>query len=687
MIRFLKSAASIITKILSYLIIEFATLIHRKISTNKILQGIMEQIYSLRKNFTIIGLTGTMGSGCSKLAELLTKEKEIFFDEKMLRKPETIQLKAENGDAIYENVLFQRKYQICYNFMLKNWGKYVIIDYNKALFLYCLNFFINVKKVNNINGVFSSFISNTFTKSTINDKDSFIDSDKLISQEEVLDIMNCSNINFALFIANIKTIGGGDTNLIDIKDEVKLKLLYDEFFVGTSQFNKLFNKFIELFTCKNYYLRTLFFHKIGCLIRSTGNPVYNDDGISTNNVFNVSKLINRLIKAFKNSEAGNDKCQIVINSLKNSLEIMYFKERYSAFYMMAVHNENDRTVIFNEIVKNTNYKSVTIDKLIELDKIEYRTHDFKKGLFSSPDIENCIQKSDIHVIYNLPTKPLDSLPILFTSVHEQLLKYLSLIQQPGIITPSNMERCMQIAFNSKLNSGCVSRQVGAIVTNQGFSVKAIGWNDTPKKTIPCLLRNIEEVINNSFLNCEDHTYSEFELPKSTFKYKNNTKHFNGNGKPSNEQYIDKNFSDNVKSLYPDQKLDILKKVGKNCSYCFKTLHNSFVGEENQVHTRSLHAEENAMLQISKDGGQGLKNGYLFVTASPCELCSKKSYQLGITEIYYIDKYPGIAKEHIIGVGFDAPKLNQFYGVVGRSFNKLYEPILAYKDELKIYLKN
>lgn len=645
----------------------------------------MKHIYSLRKDFTIIGLTGSLGSGCSKLAELLTKEREVFFDEKMLRKPEEILLKDEKGETIYDNVLFQRKYQVCYNFMQKNWSKYIFIDYKKALLLYCFNYFINIKESTDLKKDFTSFITNNFKKAQIHDKDDFDDSDKLISEEEVYNIFNDSLLTE--FIDTLKSIGGGKVNLIDIKDELKLKLLYNEFFVGSSTFNKLFKKFNKLFTSKNYYLRVLFFHKIGCQIRSTGCPEENEGSISTHNVFNVSKLINRLIKAYKNYEEDNDSCQIVINSLKNSLEIMYFKERYSAFYMMAVHNEGDRNEIVNDMVNEPSYKSETTKKLIELDQCEYKTRDFKKGLFSSPDLENCIQKSDIHIIYNLPKEPLNKLPLLFTTLHEQLLKYLSLIQQPGIITPSNIERCMQIAFNSKLNSGCVSRQVGAIVTNEGFSVKAIGWNDTPKKTIPCLLRNIDEVINGSSLECEDHTYSEFELPESNFKYKINENHFNEKGKPTNEQYVDKNFSNNVKTVYSPDKLNKLKQEGKSCSYCFKTLHNSFVGEENQVHTRSLHAEENAMLQISKFGGQGLKNGYLFVTASPCELCSKKSYQLGITKIYYIDKYPGIAKEHIIGVGFDAPKLIQFNGIVGRSFNKLYEPFLSYKDELKIYIGN
>lgn len=646
----------------------------------------MRQIYSLRKNFTIIGLTGTMGSGCSKIAEFLTKEKDDFFDEKLLRKPESILLKDKNGKTIYDNVLFQRKYNICYNFLQKNWKKYIFIDYKKVLFFYCIDYFVNVKKSKDFTNDFTDFIIKTFSKAEKHDKDDFDDSDKRIKETEVRNILNNKSINLEEFIQSVKKIGS-KKDLLKLNNAKKLSLLYDQFFIGSSSFNKLFKKFLKLFTSKNYYLRTLFFHKLAYSIRKTGVPEMGDFKTNMDNVYNVAKLINRLIKAYRNNEENLESCQIVINSLKNSLEIMYFKERYSAFYMMAVHNESEKEITFNKIVKSRKYKDKTVQKLLLLDRAEYRTNDFKKGMFSSPDIENCIQKSDIHIIYNLPSSSLNNLAPQFITLHEQLLKYLALVQQPGIITPSNIERCMQIAFNSKLNSGCISRQVGAIVTNSGFAVKSIGWNDTPKKTIPCLLRNIEEVVNGSFLECEDQTYSNFELPESKNLYRRNKEHFAENNISTNEKFKDKNFSNNVAILYQQDNLEVIKKEGKNCSYCFKTLHNTFEGEKNQVHTRSLHAEENAMLQISKTGGQGLENGYLFVTASPCELCSKKSYQLGIKQIYYIDRYPGIAKEHIIGVGFDAPQLNQFSGVVGRSFNKLYEPFLAYKDELKIYLNN
>lgn len=167
---------------------------------------------------------------------------------------------------------------------------------------------------------------------------------------------------------------------------------------------------------------------------------------------------------------------------------------------------------------------------------------------------------------------------------------------------------------------------------------------------------------------------------------------------SNYEKNDKEFINFFKKN-SDKFKDIKRE--KNVSYCFKSVYNEMKTEEefsklrleekecfkkikfveNQVHTRSLHAEENAFLQVSKYGGAGLEGGNLFTTASPCELCAKKAYQLGIKNIYYIDPYPGIASNHILEGGLMNPKLILFSGAIGRAFHRLYSPIVAYKDEL------
>lgn len=60
---------------------------------------------------------------------------------------------------------------------------------------------------------------------------------------------------------------------------------------------------------------------------------------------------------------------------------------------------------------------------------------------------------------------------------------------------------------------------------------------------------------------------------------------------------------------------------------------------------------------------GIKGGKLFTTASPCELCAKKAYQLGIKEVYYIDIYPGISMQHILDCGDKKPDLILFQGAI------------------------
>ena len=95
---------------------------------------------------------------------------------------------------------------------------------------------------------------------------------------------------------------------------------------------------------------------------------------------------------------------------------------------------------------------------------------------------------------------------------EQLLKYYVLMIHPGLITPTHLERCMQIAYNAKLNSGCLSRQVGAVVTNEDYSIVSIGWNEVPKGQISCSLRDVSEYNKNK----DESMYSQFERTDKDF---------------------------------------------------------------------------------------------------------------------------------------------------------------------------
>jgi len=82
----------------------------------------VEQAYGAREQFIIIGLTGRTGSGCSKVAEILQKEK---IQELNLQEPKSLG---------FSNVE-ERKYSIIYNFMVygAKWNPFIVIECSSVI--------------------------------------------------------------------------------------------------------------------------------------------------------------------------------------------------------------------------------------------------------------------------------------------------------------------------------------------------------------------------------------------------------------------------------------------------------------------------------------------------------------------------------------------------------------------------
>lgn len=378
---------------------------------------------------------------------------------------------------------------------------------------------------------------------------------------------------------------------------------------------------------------TYLFQLFGNNVRASGNPF--DNLFSGKNMFDLARRANDFIKAVRESQRlKKESTLICIDAIRNPYEATYFQDRYSAFYLMAIDTEDEE--------RKRRIAEMNKSQILSLDAMEYpnKLKDEKK--FNQQNIAACFEISDIHV-YNPKTSINKNYYLT-----KQLIKYVMLMKHPGLVTPTHIERCMQIAYNAKLNSGCLSRQVGAVITDKNFSIKAIGWNDVPSGQVSCNLRDV----NSLCVNKDYASYSKFEIENEEFTSKINI----------------------LRS-----KIDYSLLKGRLYSYCFKDIHD----KKNKVHTRSLHAEENAFLQIVKYGGTGIEGGVLFTTASPCELCSKKAYQLGIKQIYYIDPYPGISKDHILMFGNSNPEMKLFYGAIGCAYTKLYSQRLSIKDELKM----
>lgn len=561
---------------------------------NNYVMNALEKIYGKEDNFIIIGLTGQTGSGCTTAANILgnTKEKIIHS------------LYQGNNPKTNE----QRKQKIIFNYFNQNWNQFNIIRASAVITLMWALEFKNTNRKN--------FLKYFFLKN------------KDLLQKNIQ--------------KNIRI------KILDVLDELSKKENENEkrqskdyalrfYTVEIQQANDKIKEILG----NDIYIEL--YQELGRNIRLSGSVYLKDP--QEGKFFILSEKINDIIAKIRES-SKNKKTFIVIDALRNPLEAIFFQKRYAAFYLVAITcEEKDR----KHRLINLN---LTEKEIESIRKSEYTDTPLNQVEgFTSQNIPACLQHADIYINNSDVHSEVEK----FNNLSNQLIRIISLIKKPGLVTPTLQEKCMQIAYTAKLNSGCISRQVGAVVTDQNYSLKSIGWNDTPHGQVPCNLRNRYDLING--YDTEAYSFYEKNNANFIFHFKKNTENF-------------QNITADI-----------------NFNYCFKDEFNSLEGRKNQVHTRSLHAEENAFLQISKYGGTGIDNGILFTTASPCELCAKKAYQLGISKIYYIDPYPGISNEHILQAGATPPEMILFSGAIGRAFHQLYTAIIPHKDELGIYNNN
>lgn len=626
----------------------------------------IEQMYVHRRDFIVVALTGITGSGCSDLASIMSND---FSNWKEVRKPREILDTTKEIEK--QDVVFQRKYEACYNVCSKQYLPFKILRYRNVLLLSTLEQYAGVNSYDGFLNQVSVLLKNKFDKSHIDNDKSYKVNNKF-TNEELIGL----GLDEDLF--------NSFKHLYDIhnnKERVRFayrKELCNIYF--DDKFKGLCEKFYNELKRRDYFAKNFFVHRLANSIRATGKPdaiVNLDNEYNCNHIFDVIDLINGIIKGYHENYPQKPR-RFVIDSVRSSLEIMYMRERYSGFYSVALHNDgNEKKLVEHKVIRSMfnkredelseDQKSIfhaTVNRIMALSNAESDKCDFEKGLFYSPDISRCVTESEIHLSYNSDTEDNNS----FKSLAEQWMKFYSLIVRPGLITPSSDERCMSVAYVAKFNSGCISRKVGCSIVDKEYTVQSIGWNDPPSTQLPCQMRYADELYSEDndeiIKDVKDKIYSKYELT--------------GNIKNTGKTFVSC-LRDNVNN----QTVGSLSNLGLRYSYCFRSQYNKFTGTKDQVNTRSLHAEENTMLRLAKSGGNGLKDGIMYVTASPCVLCSKKAFQIGIREIVYLDPYTDIAPDLILRCGWNTPKLKAFKGAIGVTFYKLYRPFMPYKDEIAI----
>ena len=440
---------------------------------------------------------------------------------------------------------------------------------------------------------------------------------------------------------------------------------------------------------------TKLYQKFGNSIRRNGKIVLTEKTLppSAGDVFTMPRKMVQFIKMlrhpFSSQTHTNRDVRVVIDSIKNAYEANYLRQRYSSFYLFSLSAKDE---VRKSRLMNREAKKMTIKEIRHVDWNEYseegakhfrRIDDKIKGeekrlkednhyneaseaaltsykgkqkkrfpeayennlsQFYLQDVATSIENADVFISSNHEGNTKDSNLIL------EIVRNVSLIMFPGLLVPTPIERCMQIAYSAKGNSGCLSRQVGAVVTDKDYNILSVGWNDVPCGEVSCSRKNLIDLCR-----FEDRgAYSLYELESPEFRERLNEFDYKF---PNFHEYLS----------------------GLPMRYCFKDIHKD--GEKNPMRARAMHAEEKALAHV----GLEAEGGCLFTTSSPCEMCSKNAKNHKIKKIYYIELYPGISETHYTQSG-DKNNIAEhilFSGAVGRAYTQMYYSIMPQKDILEM----
>jgi deoxycytidylate deaminase len=178
-----------------------------------------------------------------------------------------------------------------------------------------------------------------------------------------------------------------------------------------------------------------------------------------------------------------------------------------------------------------------------------------------------------------------------------------------VITPWASETAMYLAASAAGNSACLSRQVGAALTDEKDEVISVGWNDVPKFE-GGLYMSADSLSEDKDQRC-------WNLEGGIC--------FNDKEKHDRAELLVADLIE-AKIITEEQRETALAKV-KGSS--LKSLIEF---------SRAIHAEMHAIILGSQVGGVRVRGGKLYCTTYPCHSCARHIVVSGVKEVYYIEPY-------------------------------------------------
>lgn len=287
---------------------------------------------------------------------------------------------------------------------------------------------------------------------------------------------------------------------------------------------------------------------------------------------------------------GRRVCHI-IDSIKNQAELDLLREVYrEVLYVVGVFSPIS---VREQSMLKDGFESEKIHWLMEKDAAGDAPHGQTVG--------DTFPQSDFFL--RMDTSSTSELSL-------RVERFLDLILAAKIITPTSEESAMYAAASAASNSACLSRQVGAAVTDADGEILAVGWNDVPRAFGGLYQTDNENDARKAY---------DFRC-------------YNKDG--------GKCFNDEEKQLLADS---LIKSLGDIIPAAKIDLAVERLTSDRKVKgliefSRAIHAEMHAILNALRISGNRVRGGSIFVTTYPCHGCARHIIAAGIANVYYIEPY-------------------------------------------------
>ena len=352
------------------------------------------------------------------------------------------------------------------------------------------------------------------------------------------------------------------------------------------------------------------------------------------NNYLVEKVIEK-IQVFRKSKGGYEgdvelpgRRAYIIDSIKHMEELNLLRSIYGETLCVVGVFAPDE--IRNRRLENLGYPEAERRRVMNRDQGEVMTfgQDTRK-VFVESDFFICNDKRE-------------------ADIQEAIDRYLDLIFDVAVRTPTRRESTMYEAEAASAKSACMSRQVGASIVSSSGELIAVGWNDVPKFGGGLYGEDDRRTLNekaNDFVDRDQRCHNW------------------GGGVCHNDQNKERIIGQVVEKIAKLEGADAEKT---------RSIEEAVASTDVKSlieFSRSIHAEMEAILSVAREGKHSLVGATLFTNTYPCHNCARHIVASGITEVVYIRPY---RKSLALKLHYDA--ITEIPGEEGKVLFRQYDGV-------------